>query len=275
MKYFSFVFMLIAAPSYAQSLCQPNEDYITGCELRNGKTVSFCSGSEGLTVYRYGRAGQVELAVTEPEAGTMQLSDESYSRGAASEYQATNGKYHYSFTDAIYGNNDASYLMLELEHRGYEVPWLNENSLSHHTISKSLTVSHENKGELTSLLCHDDSHFYGMPHNEGQYIHIMREVSNKYHTQWPESIPQCQADTRSCVAIYEDFKQEFALVYFLPVESSEYINHKAYLIKSATGAMAEISLSLFTTEATDHSLANAFHLTVDGQQTVVSLEPAS
>ncbi|MGF1778416.1 hypothetical protein [Vibrio nomapromontoriensis] len=268
---------LIAAPSYADSLCQSNEVDVTGCELRNGKTVSFCADSEGLVTYRYGKVAKVELSVTEPSIGAMKISSESYSRGAASEYQAVNGQYYYDFVDALYGSNDANYLLLELDHRGVNIPWLNEGSMSHHTINKSLTVSHETKGELVSLLCVEDSHFYGEPHKQADYIHIMREVSEKYRHHLPDSIPQCQDESDSCIAIYEDSKQEFVLVYFLPIENSAFINNRAYLIKAVTGAISEVSLSLLTEVKKDEaqpilSLPKTLHLTLDRQQTVVSIE---
>ncbi|WP_338165024.1 hypothetical protein [Vibrio sp. 10N] len=167
---------------------------------------------------------------------------ESYSKGAAQEYQAQNGQYQYTFLDALYGDMEAPYLLSEMDHRGYDVPWISESTLAHHTVDKHLTVSHSSKGDLTRLYCKDDDHFYGQPHQQAQYIHILRDTTDKYRIDVPEEITECQSESKNCFSIYEDYKQEFAVLYFPPIESSAYVNDTAYLIKMNSGAMVKLAL---------------------------------
>ncbi|WP_446546500.1 hypothetical protein [Vibrio mediterranei] len=55
MKYFLLSLPLsLTAISHASDLCQDGEKVVSGCELRNGNTVSFCADGGGITTYRYG-----------------------------------------------------------------------------------------------------------------------------------------------------------------------------------------------------------------------------
>ncbi|MGR5175554.1 hypothetical protein ACPV4B_18080 [Vibrio parahaemolyticus] len=216
----------------------------------------------------------IELEISERKPGSMQTLSEGYARGGASEYQATNGKYTYTFVDALYGSLDAGYLLMEMAHRGFDVPWLNESSLAHHTFEKSLTVSHSSKGDLAYIQCQDDSHFVGEPHEQAQYIHILRDVTDTYRVNKPDTIAGCHAATEKCLAIYQDYKKEFALVYFPPVENSAFVNDTVYLIKMANGAMAQFPFTELVVGGDTIALSkeHVIYLTLDGQQTVIEIK---
>ncbi|NUW74514.1 hypothetical protein HOP38_18660 [Vibrio mediterranei] len=257
--------------SQASTLCHQEENWLAGCELRNDKVVSFCTDKTGLTTYRYGKPNNIELTIKERQPGTMKTLSEGYSRGAASEYQAQNGRYTYTYTDGLYGSNDATYLLMELNHRGFEIAGLTENTLSHHTVDKSLTVSHDSKGELTNIKCDDDSHFYGEPVGRSEYIHILRNVTDEYRLPLADLPPQCQSDAASCVKLYEDFNRDFIFVQFQSIDQSSFVNDKAYLIKMATGDISQVTMQ--TLSSSDETLMKPLlYLTVDAKQLVVSLE---
>lgn len=257
----------------SNDLCMTEEQRVAGCELRNGKSVSFCKASNGITTYRYGRESKLELEIAEPKSGTMLTLSQSYSKGAAQEYQAQNGSYQYTFLDALYGDMEAVYLLSEMDHRGYDVPWISESTLTHHAVDKHLTVSHSSKGDLVRLYCQDDDHFYGKPHNQAQYIHILRDTTDKYRTTISAEIAECQSDSKRCFSIYEDYKQEFAVLYFPPIENSAYVNNKAYLIKMNSGAMVKLALEVVDTQnRAQLDGSGTIHLTLDNQQTVIGLE---
>lgn len=257
----------------SNDLCMTEERRVAGCELRNGKSVSFCKASDGITTYRYGSVNKLELEVAEQKPDTMLILSESYSKGAAQEYQAQNGNYQYTFIDALNGSMEAPYLLLEMDHRGYDVPWINENTLTHHTVDKYLTVSHSNKGELARLYCQDDDHFYGQPHNQAQYIYILRDTTDKYRTTVPAEIAECQSDAKRCFSIYEDYKQEFAVLHFPAIGNSVYVNDTAYLIKMSSGSMVKLAPEVVNTQNRAQSKGiGTLHLTLDNQQTVIGLE---
>lgn len=267
------VLMLFSISVHSSDLCLTDEQRVAGCELRNGKSVSFCKANDGITTYRYGSVNKLELEIAEQKPGTMLTLSESYSKGAAQEYQAQNGNYQYTFVDALNGSMEAPYLLLEMDHRGYNVPWMNESTLTHHTVDKYLTVSHSKKGELARLYCQDDDHFYGQPHNQAQYIHILRDTTGKYRTTVPAEIAECQSDSKRCFSIYEDYKQEFAVLYFPPIDNSAYVNDTAYLIKMNSGAMVKLAPEVVDTQNQAQStLSGTVYLTLDNQQTVIGLE---
>jgi hypothetical protein len=198
---------------------------------------------------------------------------ESYSKGAAQEYQAQNGSYQYTFLDTLYGDMEAVYLLSEMEHRGYDVPWISESTLAHHAVDKHLTVSHSSKGELARLYCQDDDHFYGPPHNQAQYIHILRDTTDKYRTTVPAEIAECQSESKRCFNIYEDYKQEFAVLYFPVIGNSAFVNNTAYLIKMSSGAMVKLAPEIVDIQNQAQSKGSGtIHLTLDNQQTVIGLE---
>jgi hypothetical protein len=257
----------------SNDLCMTEEQRVAGCELRNGKSVSFCKASDGITTYRYGSVKKLELEIAEQKPGSMLTLSESYSKGAAQEYQAQNGSYQYTFLDTLYGDMEAVYLLSEMEHRGYDVPWISESTLAHHAVDKHLTVSHSSKGELARLYCQDDDHFYGPPHNQAQYIHILRDTTDKYRTTVPAEIAECQSESKRCFNIYEDYKQEFAVLYFPVIGNSAFVNNTAYLIKMSSGAMVKLAPEIVDIQNQAQSKGSGtIHLTLDNQQTVIGLE---
>lgn len=71
------------------SLCEPKEVRYFGCRTAKGKLVSVCGQADGLTQYRFGRRGNIELRFPTDASGGSSLRYAYYMRYQTERYEVS------------------------------------------------------------------------------------------------------------------------------------------------------------------------------------------